>query len=111
MALRWHALTLRYLGYIDQGRVRLNEASSLTRALGEPFTEAFVLVFACWVARAIGSHEDQHQYADRLIALSDEHGFPYLWGTRQRKLRESLANHWFHGIAILDAKALLDQLA
>jgi tetratricopeptide (TPR) repeat protein len=79
MVLCWYALTLTYLGYIDQGRVRLDEAFSLTQALGQPFTEAFVLVFACWVARATGSHENQHRYADRLIALSNEHGFPYLW--------------------------------
>jgi class 3 adenylate cyclase len=79
MALCWHALTLTYLGYIDQGRARLNEAFSVPQALGQLFTEAFVLVFACWVAWATGSHEDQHRYADRLIALSNEHGFPYLW--------------------------------
>jgi tetratricopeptide (TPR) repeat protein len=79
MALCWHPLTLTYLGCIDRGRARLNEAFSIATGLEQPFTEAFVFVFACWITWILGSSDEEGRYADRLVELSNEHGFIYLW--------------------------------
>jgi len=72
------ASTLALLGYIDQGRSRVDEALSDARSLDHPFTVAFVLSKVCAVEAAAGLPHDARRHAEELVALSNEHGFP-LW--------------------------------
>ncbi|WFU70102.1 adenylate/guanylate cyclase domain-containing protein [Bradyrhizobium sp. CB2312] len=72
------ALTLAFLGYIDQGRARADEALSEARGLDHPFTVAFVLSKVCAVMAAAGLWHDARRHAEELVAVSNEHGFP-LW--------------------------------
>ncbi|OKO78272.1 adenylate/guanylate cyclase domain-containing protein [Bradyrhizobium sp. AS23.2] len=72
------ALTSAFLGHIDQGRARIDEALSEARGLNHPFTVAFVLSKVCAVEAAAGLLHDARRHAEELVALSNEHGFP-LW--------------------------------
>ena len=72
------ALTLIYLGYLDQGRTRMKEAVSVARQ--HPFTQALVGHFACEAAWASGSPEMAERQAEETAALSREHGFTLILG-------------------------------
>jgi predicted ATPase len=72
------ALTLTFLGCIDQGRARMAEALSAARQLGHVHSLAFVLVFACGIESLTGSPHETRRRAEEMVALSTEHGFP-LW--------------------------------
>lgn len=72
------AMTLTFLGHIDQARARADEALSEARSLDHPFTVAFVLSKVCAVEAAAGLPYHTQRHAEELVALSNEHGFP-LW--------------------------------
>ena len=71
------AVTLAYLGYIDQARSRLNEALSEARRLAHTSTLAVVVLRANWMD-SITCSPELRRHAEELLALSTEHGFP-LW--------------------------------
>jgi predicted ATPase len=73
------AVTLAHLGYIDQARLRRNEAMSEARLLRHAHTLAVVLLHATWIDSITRSPE-MLRYAEELLALSTEHGFPYFLG-------------------------------
>ena len=73
------AVTLAYLGYIDQARSRLNEALSEARRLRHAQTLAYVLTFASWSEWITRSPELQGHVSE-LLALSTDHGFTYYLG-------------------------------
>jgi tetratricopeptide (TPR) repeat protein len=73
------AVTLAYLGYIDQARLRLNEALSEARRLKNANTLAEMLGMAIWVDWMTYSPEIQWR-AEELRAVSTEHGLPVFWG-------------------------------
>jgi class 3 adenylate cyclase len=79
------ALTLAYLGYIDQARSRLNDALLEARQLRRGDTLVEVLNLACAVDSFTGSPEMQ-RHAEELLALSTERGFPVFlaWATAHR---------------------------
>ena len=79
MMLAYLAVTLAYLGYIDQARSRLDEALSEARRLRHAQTLADVLILASWIEWITGSPEMQ-RYAEEILALSTEHGFPFYLG-------------------------------
>lgn len=79
MTLAQLAVTLTHLGYIDQGRMRLNEAISEARRLRHALTLPNVLYRGTWIESIIRSAKIQ-QYADEGLALSTEHGFPLFLG-------------------------------
>jgi hypothetical protein len=79
-----HLVMLAYLGatlclqdYIDQGRAKLNETLSEGRRRSHAHTLSLVLRFATWAAWLLRSPLEEQQYADELLSLSDEHGFPF----------------------------------
>jgi predicted ATPase len=72
------AVTLAFLGDVDQARARADEALSEARSLDHPFTVAFVLSKVCAVEAAAGLPHHALRHAEELVALSNEHGFP-LW--------------------------------
>jgi class 3 adenylate cyclase/tetratricopeptide (TPR) repeat protein len=79
MMLAQLAVTLAHLGYIDQARVRLNEAISEARRLGQALTLPNVLFRASWIESIIRSGKLQH-YVEELLALSTEHEFSLFLG-------------------------------
>jgi hypothetical protein len=76
-------LTLTCLGYINQGGARIKQAMSEARRLQHSHTLAFALTYSCWVERVVNSPHDMQRYAEQVVALSKEHGFPFWlnWGT------------------------------
>jgi predicted ATPase len=70
---------LAHLGYIDQSRVRLEEAFTQTRRLKHAQTLAVVLIFANWTGWITRSPE-VGRYAEELLAISTEHRFPFHFG-------------------------------
>jgi class 3 adenylate cyclase/tetratricopeptide (TPR) repeat protein len=77
--LAYLAVTLAYLGYIDQSRLRLEEALSEARRLRHAQTLAGVLLYANWIAW-ITCPPELGRYAEELLALSIEHRFPFHLG-------------------------------
>jgi tetratricopeptide (TPR) repeat protein len=73
------ALTLAYMGYLDQSRVRLEEAFSEARRLRHAQTLAGVLLYANWIAW-ITCPPELGRYAEELTAISNEHRFPFFLG-------------------------------
>jgi predicted ATPase len=73
------AMTLTFLGYIDQGRRRMNEAVSEARRLGHAHTLAEVLAYAGVIEQAAVSPGRVQRYAQETVALAQEHGFPTWW--------------------------------
>jgi tetratricopeptide (TPR) repeat protein len=72
MALAFLALTIAYLGYIDQARSRMDEALWEGRRLRHGLTLAHVLMqanYVDWVTRSPMTHVEE------ALALSTEHGF------------------------------------
>jgi predicted ATPase/class 3 adenylate cyclase len=68
------AVTLTYLGYFDQARLRKNEALSEAHRLGHA-QASFVLLDATW-AELMTRPDESQRHARELLALSTEHGFP-----------------------------------
>jgi tetratricopeptide (TPR) repeat protein len=74
------AFTLTYLGYIEQGRARVNEALSAARHLGHAHSLAFVLTFVCNIEGLTGSPHELKRRAEEMIDVSNDNGFPLLSG-------------------------------
>jgi len=74
---------LWYLGLPDQGRTRTQEALALAKAQPDPFSLTLCLVFAAEVYQCRRDIKMTREYAEAIIAVSSEQGFPiYLaWGT------------------------------
>jgi tetratricopeptide (TPR) repeat protein len=83
MTLSWVALSLASLGYIEQARAHISEALSVVAGLEkterQAYSHGFVLVFACGTEWHAGSTDGVKRHSDKLVALADEYGFPYLW--------------------------------
>jgi tetratricopeptide (TPR) repeat protein len=73
------AVTLAHLGYIDQSRLRLEEALTETRRLRHAQTLAVVLIFANWTGWITRSPE-MGRYAEEFLAISTEYSFPFHFG-------------------------------
>ena len=73
------------LGHLDQARLRSEAAVDEARKL-HAFSLAFALAFACTVDWATRSRGERQARVDALIAMSEEHGFPYYraWGNFYR---------------------------
>jgi len=71
------AMTLAFLGYIDQARARIDEAMSEARRLDHTYTLAWVFGRVGGVEWVAGLPHDAERHARQAIALSKEHGFPF----------------------------------
>jgi tetratricopeptide (TPR) repeat protein len=80
------AMTLTYLGYVNQGRARMNEALLEARRLEHAYTLTYVMTFACRAEWAAGSRNETQQQAEEMVALSNQHGFLQFlgWGLLHR---------------------------
>jgi class 3 adenylate cyclase/predicted ATPase len=75
--LNYLSFDLVGLGYLDQAHTRIEAAVKEARKMGHAYGLALALTRACWVDWATGSRDELLARADALIAVSDEHGFPY----------------------------------
>ena len=75
--LGYLSIDLFCLGYFDQARLECEAAVEEARKLGHAFSLAHALSGACQVDWATRSREELLARADALIAVSDEHGFPF----------------------------------
>jgi predicted ATPase len=71
------ARNMACLGYLDRARAQARQALSEAQLLQHAHTLAFALNFACIVEWFAGSHHDVQRHANELVALSNEHGFPF----------------------------------
>jgi class 3 adenylate cyclase/tetratricopeptide (TPR) repeat protein len=74
--LAYLAWTLTYLGYIDQGRSRINDALTEARRLRHAYPLGLLLALAAVIESATGSPHEAKQRAEETVALANEHGFP-----------------------------------
>jgi tetratricopeptide (TPR) repeat protein len=88
MVLIYLATTLSFLGFIDQARSRINEALSEARRLRHALALAEALLNASGIDMITRS-PDRH--VEELLALSTEHGFPFLFGKASIQRGVSLA--------------------
>jgi class 3 adenylate cyclase/tetratricopeptide (TPR) repeat protein len=102
MMLAQLAVTLAHLGYIDQARVRLNEAISEARRLGPSLTLPNVLFRASWIESIIRSGKLK-DYVEELQLLSTEHGLSLFLGKSIaiRGLHLTLLGQAQEGVALL----------
>ena len=77
---------LWFLGYPDQALLRNQEALTLARELGHPFTLAYVHVFAAVLNQFCRNHRAVQEYAESAIELANDQGFP-LWAVAGKILR------------------------
>ena len=81
------AMTLTYLGYLDEGRSRMDEALSEARRLKHVHTLAHVLTMVNWLDEVTRSPE---VHIDEVLALSTEHGFAYYLSLARGRRARSL---------------------
>jgi tetratricopeptide (TPR) repeat protein len=84
--LSYLALTLSTLGYADQALKRSEEAVASAQDLGHPFTLVFALHFASFLRDGRQEARLTQELAERVIALSSEHGFPF-WLAQATSMR------------------------
>jgi predicted ATPase len=75
--ISYSAVTLWLLGYPDQALKRANEALKLTHALSRPHDLAFIEFFSGRLRQLRRDALAAQTTAERLIALSAEHGFTF----------------------------------
>ncbi|KWV49829.1 adenylate cyclase [Bradyrhizobium macuxiense] len=92
-------VSLSYLGYLlwflgrpDAARQYSQQAISEAEHLRHPFTLSFALTFGAYVCQHLRDVEGTHDYANRALALSSEHGFL----------------HWKHQTTILRGWAMTE---
>jgi len=101
VCLSYAASTLWALGYPDQALKKGDEAVALAQALSHPHSLAFAEFFVSRLHRFRREAPEDQENAERLIALSTEHGFP-LWlafATIQRGGAMAVLGHDEEGIA------------
>ena len=103
--LNYLSWNLCCLGYLDQARLRSKAAVEEASNLGHPYSLAYALLGACGVDWATRSREELLARADALVAISDEHGFPWLraFGTIYRGSALAGSGQSTEGIAVLEA--------
>jgi predicted ATPase len=71
------AWTFWYLGYPDRALERMDAGLTLAREVAHPFSVAFALTYAASLHYFRRDAERTLEWAERTIALSNEHGFPF----------------------------------
>jgi tetratricopeptide (TPR) repeat protein len=75
--LLYLGISLAHLGYFDQAWRWANEGLSEARQLRHAYTLAFCLLYMCWVATLANEPRKTRQYAEEILTLANEHGFPF----------------------------------
>ena len=69
------ALTWWLLGYPDRAMAAVRDATSLAERLAQPLTTTIMLNFTSWVHYQRGEHAAALERAQRMVAISEAHGF------------------------------------
>ncbi len=77
VCLSYAARILWDLGYPDQARKRMNEALTVARELSHPFSLVFALANAAGLNQSLREVQAVQEYAEALMTLAREHGFPF----------------------------------
>ncbi|MCY1254236.1 TOMM system kinase/cyclase fusion protein [compost metagenome] len=95
------AWTLWYLGFPVQAAKQAQEALALARKLSHPFSLALGLVFAAEMHQCRHEAQLTREYAEAVITLSTEQGFPFWlpWGTVLRGWALAEQGNFEDGIA------------
>jgi tetratricopeptide (TPR) repeat protein len=110
--LAWLGVVLTHLGYIEQGRARMSEAISEARRLQQAYTLSFALCWAGWMETVTSSALEVQRLAEELIALANEHGFPWMlaaglmhygWSSGALRQPEQGASELTKGLALYRA--------
>src|SRR5262249_36496988 len=103
--LNYLSIDLSYLGYFDQARLQCEAAVEQGHKDGHAFSLTAALSGACQVDWAARAREELLARADALIAVSNEHGFPFhrAVGTIYRGLALGGSGQTGQGIALLEA--------
>jgi hypothetical protein len=103
------ALALTGLGYVDQGRAKIDEALAEARRLDNASTLAATLIQACRVTMTVASPRDVLRYAKEIETLSRVHSLPVFlaWGSVYRGWSLTVLGQTWDGPAML-AKGLSD---
>ena len=102
--LAYHSANLTYLGYLDQAQLGSKAAVEEARKLGHAFNLAHALHLSCLADFATLAGEHLLARADAIIALSEEHGLPFLRAaaTIWRGLALAEIGHTADGIAQIE---------
>jgi predicted ATPase len=73
--LSYAAVVLRYLGYLDQARKRIDEALTLAQELSHPFSLAFALNLAAAHSQFLRDRPAAQEQTEALLALAREQDF------------------------------------
>lgn len=76
-AMGYLSWSLALLGFPDQARQRSDEAVARARDIGEPFTLAFTLIFACCARLTLNRDDDIRQMLDEVRQVNEKHGFSH----------------------------------
>jgi tetratricopeptide (TPR) repeat protein len=90
LMLGYLGVTLAHLGYFDQARSRANEGLLEARRLQQPYTLAMGLALNCWTAMLANLAHEVSRYAEELLDLASQHGFPFASALGTRYLGFSL---------------------
>jgi class 3 adenylate cyclase/predicted ATPase len=103
--LSYHSIDLFCLGYFDQARLECEAAVEEGHKTGHAFSLTAALSGACQADWGIRSRAELLARADTIIAVSDEHGFPFhrAMGTVYRGWALAGSGQTEQGIALLEA--------
>jgi predicted ATPase len=79
-ALALMSWALWVLGHVDTATARMAAALERADAVGHPHTQAYVCYYAAILHALRGEPAIAHQYAERCLTLSEEHGFRHWHG-------------------------------
>lgn len=103
VCLAFAAHNLWYLGYPDQAARRNQEALALAEALAHPYTTAGTLCLAALLASLRRDGQQAQAWAEAVMALSHDQGFPYMWawGAIVQGWALSVQGHSREGLTLL----------
>jgi class 3 adenylate cyclase len=103
--LGYHSINLFFLGYFDQARLECEKAVEEGEKIGHAFSLTSALSGACQADWGTRSREEVLARADALIAVADEHGFPFhrAVGTIYRGWALAGRGELGRGIALIEA--------
>ena len=120
--LSFMAWALGWLGYAEQARQRLHAALSLAQELRHPYSLARPLLSAAILHQLWGKERSAQEYAEAIITMASERGFP-VWAMFGKIMRgwalatqgegeQGIAQiqQGFNTAALREAKALLVEL-
>ena len=77
LMLGWSALNLAHLGDPDEARLRADQMLVEARALQHSYTLAICLGHPPWIAGLANLPNEVRRYAQEMLDLANEHGFPW----------------------------------